>query len=171
MTLNFGDLLLPPLPPIKSCKDCGSTTRELHTPGPRCATCMRIRKKAVKATAHGNGVLARFKMTEEQYWKLYEFQGKKCYLCQWATGATKRLAVDHDHKCCPTTPTCGKCTRGLLCGPCNQWLGRMRDQVEYGLRFIEYLNNPPFRMMRLELEESTYFSPMLSQKDIDGTVL
>lgn len=82
-------------------------------------------------------------MTAEQYWQLYEYQGGHCYLCQRATGKRKRLAVDHDHACCPTTPTCGRCTRGLCCGTCNKMFGHLRDDPAAFLRGAEYLTNPP----------------------------
>ncbi|WP_237113499.1 endonuclease domain-containing protein, partial [Mycobacteroides abscessus] len=36
-----------------------------------------------------------FGLTPEDYWKLYEYQNGRCYLCQRASGRTKRLAVDH----------------------------------------------------------------------------
>lgn len=127
----------------RACKGCGSTTRALPCPGPRCATCGRAAKKRTKSNAWARGIWSRYLLSEDAYWLIYAAQGGRCALCAWASGKTKRLAVDHDHACCPETPTCGSCTRGLLCGPCNQWLGRMRDQVAYGLRFVAYLEAPP----------------------------
>jgi hypothetical protein len=89
-------------------------------------------------------VLRQFRMSPEQYDSLYEAQDGKCYLCRVATGKTKRLSVDHDHRCCKEVPTCGKCTRGLLCGECNQFISRrMHDDPEVALRFYQYLLNPP----------------------------
>src|SRR5580765_7442294 len=81
----------------KSCKDCGSTSRALKAPGPRCATCHRTRKKASREAAHGRWILKTYGITSEQYKALYEAQGGTCYICQRATGKTRKLAVDHDH--------------------------------------------------------------------------
>jgi hypothetical protein len=68
-------------------------------------------------------------------------------MCRFATGKTRRLSVDHDHKCCDGPTSCGRCVRGLLCTGCNRhvlaWAAR--DSVEFFQRGIEYLTNPPFR--------------------------
>jgi len=118
-----------------SCKDCGSTTRKLSRPGPRCATCQRARKTAAREAAWARGIMERYGITPEQYWALYEAQGGSCYICERATGKTKRLAVDHDHN--------SGYVRGLLCGPCNKLLGHARDDGEFFLRAFEYLREPP----------------------------
>ncbi len=109
----------------RPCKGCGSTTRPTPHPGPRCATCHREVRKDRRKAAHGSYVLRTYGMTEEMYWALYDAQGGVCAICRRATGRAKRLAVDHDHSCCPEPPTCGRCTRGLLCGPCNELIGRL----------------------------------------------
>lgn len=132
-----------------ACKDCGSTTRRLQQTGARtwrCVTCVRERRAATRRTAHGRYVEATYGITENEYWALYEAQGGRCYICQRATGRSKRLAVDHDHSCCPETPACGRCVRGLLCKLCNRdVLGHLRDSIEALQRGIDYLTNPPAR--------------------------
>lgn len=70
-----------------------------------------------------------------QYATIYDFQGGKCYICQRATGASKKLAVDHDHET--------GYVRGLLCGNCNKLLGHARDDREFFKRAWTYLDNPP----------------------------
>lgn len=87
-------------------------------------------------------------MEPGEYDELYRFQDDHCYICQRATGATKKLAVDHDHKCCPKPPTCGECTRGELCGPCNKLIGHVRDNPETLRRAAHYLIDPPYRRMK-----------------------
>lgn len=130
-----------------TCIDCQAEglplTRKATRPGPRCATHKRLRRKSVSEARWETQTLPKYKMTPQEYWALYEAQGGVCACCTRANGKTKRLSVDHDHKCCPTTPTCGKCTRGLLCGPCNRLLGYARDAIEFFLRCAEYLRNPP----------------------------
>lgn len=114
----------------QTCKDCGSSTRKLSPPGPRCATCHRAVKKTRSARSHASSTLPKYNLTPEDYEALRRAQNGVCYICQRATGASRRLSVDHDHSCCPTTPTCGKCTRALLCRPCNDLLGHVRDDVD-----------------------------------------
>lgn len=137
------------------CKDCPpGLSRPAPYPGPRCASCHRTVRKARRDAAHGNYLIKTYNMTPDDYWALYDFQGGKCYLDRRATGKTKRLAVDHDHKCCPTTPTCGRCTRGLVCGTCNKTFGHLRDDPEAFERGADYLRDPPMeRMRRARAEE------------------
>jgi hypothetical protein len=79
------------------------------------------------------------------YDRILAAQGGRCAWCQIATGTGRRkLAVDHDHSCCPGPTSCGKCVRGLLCADCNQFLGyRMRDSPESIRRGAKYLAFPP----------------------------
>jgi hypothetical protein len=120
---------------VKSCKDCGSTTRALKAPGPRCATCHRARKKTLRSAAHGAHILKTYGITSEQYEDLYEAQRGTCYICRRATGATKKLSVDHDHAT--------GYVRGLLCTPCNKILGHLRDDIDSAYRVGDYLMSPP----------------------------
>lgn len=130
----------------KPCKECppGSKRPAPH-PGPRCATHHRQEKARKRDAAFARRIWNTYKLTAEKYWKLYRLQDGRCYICRRATGKRKKLAVDHDHGCCPTTPTCGKCTRGLLCGTCNKTHGHLRDDPEAWRRGAEYLENPPAR--------------------------
>lgn len=120
----------------KKCKDCGpESKRPAPHPGPRCATCHRDIVKARKKAKHAAWVLATYGLKDGQYDLLKAAQGGSCAICRRATGATKKLAVDHDHKT--------GFVRGLLCGPCNGMLGNARDDVEFFLRAAEYLTHPP----------------------------
>lgn len=114
-------------------------------PGPRCVTHHRKVTKQRKVRAHGQRTEANFGISAELYWALYEFQGGKCAIlnCR-ATGKTKALAVDHDHKCCPGRTSCGKCVRGLLCGVHNEQLGRNGDDPWVFRDMASYLEYPRF---------------------------
>lgn len=130
-----GKIVAKPAKP--SCKDCKSTTRPAPWPGPRCATCWRTETKRRKDAAHGSYVKRTYEISEAEYKALYEAQGGRCAICQRATGAKRRLAVDHNHKT--------GLVRGLLCKPCNRYgLGMFaRDDPTVFDRAAAYLRNPP----------------------------
>lgn len=128
----------------KWCKDCvleGRTTwRACPYPGPRCATHNRIIKKTRREQAHDNHVVKTYDLQPGQYTLLLNAQNGLCAICGPVTGhkgASKRLAVDHNH----TTNE----VRGLLCGPCNQIIGLWRDNPEVFVRGYAYLIDPPAR--------------------------
>ena len=139
----------------RPCRDCvaeGITTkRPAIWPGPRCQTHHRKITKVRRIRNHARRTQAHFGLSGDDYWLLYEAQGRHCYICQRATGATKRLAVDHDHRCAEGHPPergCLKCVRALLCGPCNQLIGRYG--VESLKRAIEVLTDPPAQKTLLD---------------------
>ena len=73
---------------------------------------------------------ANHKITPEEYYKRLEEQGGLCAVCFQPPpqqGHLTRLAVDHDHSCCPTNTSCGKCIRGLVCHNCNVSMGLLKD--------------------------------------------
>lgn len=107
-------------------------------PMPRCKPCNR--------KWHHASMLSRtYNISPERYAAIKEAQGGRCAICQVATGATKELAVDHDHSCCPAGGSCGECVRGALCSKCNNMLGFARDDPAFFERAAEYLRNPPAR--------------------------
>lgn len=122
-----------------ACPACGKAAGP-HPAG-RCGPCQRAFKKRQDERKWARSIEAKYGITADDYRKLYEHQGGKCALCQRATGASKRLAVDHDHKT--------KEVAGLVCGPCNrEVLGfrSLRDPA-YFQRGVDYLNNPPARQL------------------------
>lgn len=130
--------------PKRACKDCpaGSKRPAPHA-GPRCASHHRAVRTARRDVAWETRLWSTYHITPEQYWAIYAAQGSRCFICERATGKTKKLAVDHDHACCPGPISCGKCVRGLLCSVDNKWLGHIRDEVDAGRRVVDYLMYPP----------------------------
>ncbi|MFE7780319.1 endonuclease VII domain-containing protein [Streptomyces nigrescens] len=72
-------------------------------------------------------------ITEAQYDSLLEAQDGLCLICRSPGDPDRRvpLVVDHCHD--------SMRIRGLLCNPCNQGIGFLRDSVEILRSAIEYL--------------------------------
>ncbi len=79
-----------------------------------------------------------YNITLAEYEAMLESQGGTCAICRKRPGK-RRLAVDHDHKIERATNTRAS-VRGLLCSPCNKYLGHVRDDPIAGLRLTGYLD-------------------------------
>lgn len=107
----------------------------------------RARRKSVAARRHH--LRTKHGMTLEQYEALKAYQSGTCYLCRRATGASRALAVDHDHEKARTVcghdhkNSCEECWRGLLCSHCNEMLAIARDERDFFVRAARYLADPP----------------------------
>lgn len=119
--------------------------------GPRspwlCSTCRRALSKARRSTTATKRLGRVYGLSEDDLVALraalpLNANGVPvCPGCLTATGAAKALCVDHDHRLeragLPTRDT----VRGILCGNCNQTIGR------YGAaalrRLADYLDDPP----------------------------
>ncbi|MFG2183693.1 endonuclease VII domain-containing protein [Nocardia iowensis] len=129
-----------PRKPVKPCVDCTAelitTRRPTPHPGPRCATHHRARRSKLRKTSHSRHIEATYGITAAEYEQLLAHQAGTCFICRRATGARKRLAVDHSH-------SSGE-VRGLLCKSCNRdVLGHLRDDVAAAQRVVAYLTDPP----------------------------
>ena len=106
-----------------------------------CGKCAPIVAREQRASAHDRRVAETYGLYAGEYLMIYDVQDGRCAICQRATGARKRLAVDHDHAIADKR----KSVRGLLCSTCNRMVGHSRDDTEFFRRAIEYLINPPAR--------------------------
>lgn len=90
-----------------------------------------------------------FGINYNQYLKMLEEQNYRCFICNTEETVNNRvLSVDHDH-------ITGK-VRGLLCTNCNTGIGKLKDNINFLQRSIEYLErdyNVP------EETETEYFIP------------
>lgn len=89
---------------------------------------------AHRETRGGSGLRWRYNLTAEAYDALLAAQGGVCAICGQCETATRLgrvlpLSVDHDHACCPSSRSCGRCVRGLLCRSCNHGEQRRRDNM------------------------------------------
>lgn len=143
-----------PLPTHKICVDC-KVEKEISEylvvskgwyRSSRCKPCDRAKNRKYhhdnrerSATRNRVNALARFGLTQELYDALLEKQGGVCAICFQSNTDTRLLAIDHDHSCCPGKGSCGKCVRGLLCGPCNLGIGSLKDSKELVSNAYKYL--------------------------------
>lgn len=129
------------------CKDCVAAGRPLNRPaphpGPRCATDHRAFVKAQKVRNHDKTVARVYGLAPGDYERLLAAQGGSCAVSKCrATGKSKRLAVDHDHRT-------GE-VRGLLCSTHNRLIGLHRDDPESFRSIAAYLESPPARLVLLD---------------------
>lgn len=83
----------------------------------------------------------RYKLSPEDYENLLTKQNGVCAVCEHEEKTHRKLCVDHDHACCPTENSCGKCVRGLLCSRCNRGLGLLNDDPKLLRKALEYIEN------------------------------
>lgn len=179
------------------CVDCNelgrTTSRPALNPGPRCDEHKHARKRVVAKANHGKRMEKAFGISRAIYDALYEAQkafiatqfnwkGERlkgvCYGCGKATGKTKALAVDHDHRCAELNGTdhapevgCPKCIRSLLCGQCNTILGRYDAGALR--RLVEVLEDPPAQRMLAsiigisDVDTGTDYMREAHERDVD----
>lgn len=140
----------------KVCKDCRKEINPhacrcagMH-PGPRHHRCWTRFRQGQKADRHEKRVQATYNLKPGEYDGVYAFQGGKCAICRRATGKSRRLSVDHDHKTDKV--------RGLVCQPCNDMLGHMRDNQRLFRNAIQYLVTPPYRVFEWDGSTPIFYS-------------
>jgi hypothetical protein len=85
----------------------------------------------------GRALRESFGLSLEEYQMMHDAQSGRCAICdspesEARNGKVKMLAVDHCHKT-------GK-IRGLLCSPCNQGIGKLKEDRNILLKAVEYLD-------------------------------
>lgn len=83
--------------------------------------------------------LANMSLTIADYNRMLADQGGVCAICGDICTDGRRLAVDHDHSCCPAGRSCGACVRGLLCRRCNLGIAQFDDDPRRLRAAIAYL--------------------------------
>jgi len=97
--------------------------------GGRCRACVNEDKRDFSRTKKDHQAhhrLYHWKLSPEAYAEKLAAQGGVCAICG-APPKNKSLNVDHDHRCCPGSRSCGKCVRDLLCNWCNIAGGYLAD--------------------------------------------
>lgn len=122
------------------CERCGARYPRTHRRSRYCPEHTRKREaRANGRTPYDRDATERWRygVTSAELW---EAQGGKCPICGETIGLGRmQYAIDHDHACCPSTETCGKCVRGLLCHSCNRHLGFIENET-FLSSALNYLN-------------------------------
>lgn len=123
------------------CAGCQSFVPLFYVRGPRCVAC-------TSRDSHRGHVERTYDITGEEWQRLFEWQGGRCYICGQRP-ISRRLATDHDHR---TNEV-----RGLLCADnergCNHvLLGLLErsgvDPLAAARRLVSYLERPPLARLR-----------------------
>lgn len=96
----------------------------------RCKSCVYVARH-----------FTQYKLEPSDIARIMAGQNHACAIC--SEDISGRYVVDHDHACCPTNRSCGKCVRGFLCDMCNLGLGSFRDSTEALRSAIRYLSRKP----------------------------
>ena len=78
----------------------------------------------------------RHHITEDVFNSMMKKYGGMCHSCK----RQKATVIDHDHSCCKTNRSCGKCVRGVLCQKCNIALGLLFDDRKNIVSLLQYID-------------------------------
>lgn len=132
-------------------KDNSHAGRTRHFTQKRCKSCAavidkerrakRIREdpELAKRLSWEGNLRNKFKMTPDEWNAKNENQNGVCAICGNENTNVRRLALDHDHKCCPGIGSCGKCVRDLLCNTCNTFVGWLEMDLERTKKALDYI--------------------------------
>lgn len=133
------------------CIDCKAeppaSVRKIVTPDgepKRCTTHLRRFTTRQRQLKRGSHIERTYDISAADAGALLVYQGGRCAICGRATGASKLLAVEHDHA--------DDWVRGRCCSTCNQFLTRqLGDDPAKAQNLVRYLSgDTPYRRMLAE---------------------
>lgn len=90
---------------------------------------------------HSDGLCKTHDATKRTYSltteRVIEMLSKSCEVC----GSSEKLTIDHNHECCNSRFSCGKCVRGTLCQNCNRSLGQAKDNPSILRKLADYIDS------------------------------
>lgn len=138
----------------KLCSRCGTLKRgsefgrasaKADGKNPWCKGCCTVyrsewrRANPAKAkAARRRCALAVYGVDQEWYDAKVVEQGNCCAICG-GPPTEPTWSIDHDHRCCPGYPTCGRCNRGLTHSTCNMAIGALGDDPNVLMAAAAYL--------------------------------
>jgi hypothetical protein len=119
-----------------TCAICGPV--ELIRSGGRLA-CPGSNSASKRKYRHG--------ISPERMIEMLDAVGWACQVCK--SDLRKEVyCIDHDHACCPSGQSCGRCVRGILCRRCNVGIGMFLDRPELAIAAAEYLEATKSSLVR-----------------------
>jgi hypothetical protein len=101
----------------------------------KCRADRKARYDANPKKYRANQLMRNFGITLDQYYNKLKEQNNCCAICSIdRVHFAKDFSVDHNHDT--------DVNRGLLCMPCNLWLGLAKDNRDNLARAINYLDKP-----------------------------
>lgn len=82
-----------------------------------------------------NRLWSKYRLRQNDWWDMLHSQGNVCAVCK----DRPPVEVDHDHTCCDSKSSCGKCVRGIVCKRCNLVLRYYDDEV-FSSKIMQYRN-------------------------------
>lgn len=89
----------------------------------------RYKRTTIKELLRRRGVI------RTEFNQMLAAQGGLCPICR----CVAPTVIDHDHRCCSSSQTCGKCVRGLLCETCNLNVAVLEKDAEWLKNASDYL--------------------------------
>lgn len=111
---------------------CSKCNKDVHARG-LCKShyMMHMRKEYPDYTEYRRKIVRfrQYGITREDFILMLDSQDYRCAVCSTAIDEPT-ARIDHDHRCCSSRRSCGKCLRKLLCGSCNKGLGMLQDSPD-----------------------------------------
>lgn len=112
---------------------------------------MRVITPQDKARWDKSYRLKQYGLTPERFEEMLAAQGYACAMCHGPFEEGERIAIDHDHACCPDAKrSCGRCVRALLHPRCNFIVGYVEQYGELVGAYLQSL--PQMPSMRSDVE-------------------
>jgi hypothetical protein len=119
---------------------CGKLRQLKFFVGSKGRICTDCQRRSRRLSSRLYRVLKTYELTEADYWKLYEYQGGRCYVCH---GKRKTLDVDHDHLRALKFGMRAS-VRGLVCARENRWaIPGVANNADVAASLAVYLRDPP----------------------------
>lgn len=166
------DIKLTPAP----CKGAGDDRAHLKRPAHHgqdgacdcgyCHSCHHARKRHRRRVSRLSSVRRLYGLSETDLSALLAAQRGRC-ACGRRMNVTKAANVDHWHGCPHCAGKgCRRCVRGLLCGPCNTYLGYIGDKPSSLLGLLWHVQAWPAQAVLTALDRGATMDTSAGHREL-----